>query len=526
MRLRVPAAILTLGLAVATAAPAATAIAAPIQQRPVTVGHHKSGPSDPAGRQARAVATLDRAQRIFAGRGDGRSASMALRDLWMRQGDLPAADRAAARALLARPVEPTKVCQATICVHYTTGGSDAVDPTDNNANGVPDYVDLTLATVVHIHDVYVGAGYREPLPDGGTDGTNQLDVYLEDDGAQGLYGYCAPDQNLPQGVYTSWSYCSFDNDFSPSQFGTANTPTENLEVTAAHEYFHATQFAYDVFEDHWILEATATWAEDELYPDVNDNLQYLPDGPIGHPETPLDVFPPGCCHQYGTWIFFRYLSEKYPTAQGGLPTIMREIWNRLDAAPGGPDDDSTDGVAHVLAAHGTTFPKEFGVFSVFNLFPSGAYAEGNLYPTAPSKLVTVRASSRNPGAFSPTLDHMSTSTVRYVPSGLTQSNWRLGLSFDLADRSKGSVAMVTTVKKSSGDARYSFVKLNSSGNFKGSVPFSSKSVAAVYVTLINASTRFDCWTHVNQQNPPWYTCYGTPKDDNLKQKVDPVAFRS
>lgn len=511
MRLRLQAALAVLALAVAVA-PAATA-------KPPHPG--------PAADSARAAATavLDTARAVMSGHGDGRSATLALRDLWAAMDDLSTADRTEAESLLARPTIPTKLCQATICVHYTTSGGDAVDPTDvSPANGVPDYVDLTLATVVHIHDVYVGAGYREPLPDGGTDGTNQLDVYLEDDGADGLYGYCAPDQDTPQGVYTSWSYCSFDNDFSPLQFGTANTPTENLQVTAAHEYFHATQFAYDAYEDRWLLEATATWAEDELYPDVNDNLQYLPDGPIGRPDQPLDLFPNGCCHQYGTWIFFRYLSEKYTTEQGGLPTIVREIWERLDAASGGPDDDSTQGVSRVLADHGSSFAKTFGVFSVFNQFPAAGYGEGDLYPTAPSKKVTVSGSSKDPSAFARTLDHMSSSTVRYVPSGLTQSNWRLGLAFDLADKAKGSAALVTTVT-TSGSITYTFVKLNSSGNFKGSVPFSSSTVAAVYVTLLNASSRFDCWTHLNDP-PPWYTCFGTPRDDNLKQKVDPVAFRS
>jgi hypothetical protein len=513
MRLRLPAAIAALSLAFAVA-PAATANPSP-----------QPGPTDASARRT-AVSALDAARAALAGTGGPRDVTMAMRDLWATMDDLSQADRDEAESLLARPTIPTKVCQATICVHYTTNAldQDAVDPTDNDANGVPDYVDLTLSTVIHIHDVYVGAGYREPLPDGGTDGTNQLDVYLEDDGDQGYYGYCAPDQDTPQGVYTSWSYCSFDNDFDPSQFPT-NTPIENLQVTAAHEYFHATQFAYDAYEDRWLLEATATWAEDELYPDVNDNLQYLQDGPIGHPDKPLDLFPNGCCHQYGTWIFFRYLTEKYPTEEGGLPTIVREIWERLDGAPGGPDDDSTQGVSNVLADHGTTFAKTLGLFSAANQFPATSYVEGNLYPTAPSTQVTVSGSSKNPGAFSRTLDHMSASTVRYVPSGLSQSDWRLGLAFDLADKAKGSTAVVTTVP-TSGTPTSTFVKLNSSGNAKVSVPFSSTNVAAVYVTLLNASTRFDCWKHLSDPSPPWYTCYGNPRDDDLKQKVDPVAFRS
>ena len=54
-----------------------------------------------------------------------------------------------------------------------------------------------------------------------------------------------------------------DNDYKSRQFPT-NTPVENMQVTAAHEYFHAVQFAYDITDDLWFLESTATWAEDEL----------------------------------------------------------------------------------------------------------------------------------------------------------------------------------------------------------------------------------------------------------------------
>ena len=36
------------------------------------------------------------------------------------------------------------------------------------------------------------------------------------------------------------------------------------------------------------MEATATWAEDEVYDSVNDNLNYLPLGQLGRPDLPLD----------------------------------------------------------------------------------------------------------------------------------------------------------------------------------------------------------------------------------------------
>jgi hypothetical protein len=37
-----------------------------------------------------------------------------------------------------------------------------------------------------------------------------------------------------------------------------------LKVTAAHEFFHAVQFAYDIGEDGWLMESTATWMEEHV----------------------------------------------------------------------------------------------------------------------------------------------------------------------------------------------------------------------------------------------------------------------
>ena len=80
-----------------------------------------------------------------------------------------------------------------------------------------------------------------------------------------------------------------DNDYAADEFPT-NTPIENLQVTIAHEYFHAVQFGYDIAEDPWFLEATAAWVEDIMYDRVDDNLQYLRQSPLRMPRTPMDTF--------------------------------------------------------------------------------------------------------------------------------------------------------------------------------------------------------------------------------------------
>ena len=89
-------------------------------------------------------------------------------------------------------------------------------------------------------------GYRKPLPDHGKGGNNKLDVYLKDVGPQGYYGYCTTERKAYR--YTYSGYCVLDDDFDPDQFNGAPA-LDSLKVTAAHEFFHAVQYAYDAAED-------------------------------------------------------------------------------------------------------------------------------------------------------------------------------------------------------------------------------------------------------------------------------------
>ncbi|GAA4803022.1 MXAN_6640 family putative metalloprotease [Nocardioides caeni] len=488
--------------------------------------------SGPTARQAAASATLARAEAAFEGPAAGdpsRSATLALRDLRVALGDLPRADRAVARALLARPLGPQTVCSASTCVHYTTVGEDAVASVDNSGNSIPDYVDTVLATVDQVRQTYVDAGYRPPLsdadsPDNGGDG--RLDVYLEDlvNEDESLYGYCDSDDpktqpgSLEPGYDVS-AYCALDNDFSVEEFGAP--PLDSLRVTVAHEYFHAVQYAYDFLEDGWLMEATATWAEDELYDDVNDNRQYLSAGQLRRPSVSLDTWS-GSTH-YGNWIFFRRLSERFPAAQGGLPTIVRDIWNRLDGRAGAVDDFSMGAITRVLKARGTTFQREYALFAVANRNSRRAYAEGASYPVAPARAVNVSATRRgsNPAAYAPRMRHLTSATVRYVPRGLTARNWKLKLAFNLDNRVRGSFAAVTTIRRN-GTRSTTLVPLNARGDAVMRVPFTTATVAAVEVTLLNTSIRYrNCWDFAT----PYACGGGTSADDNLRQSVDPIAYR-
>src|ERR1044072_2528065 len=115
------------------------------------------------------------------------------------------------------------------------------------------------------------------------------------------------------------------------------------------------------------MEATATWAEDEVSDDVNDDLQYLTQSPLSQPGSSMDHFEGGFgVRQYGDWIFFRYLTEHYADADGGLPTLGRRMWELADSTAAGPDEYSIEAVADALADRGHRLRSVWARFAVAN----------------------------------------------------------------------------------------------------------------------------------------------------------------
>jgi hypothetical protein len=465
--------------------------------------------------------------------------TLALRDLALLKNDLPAADQRAAERLLARPTdgagdqfgdgyevpEQTPVCSDVVCVHYVLEpalpGSQTqheVNPADGPDEGtVPDYVDFAVKTMTDVHNAYVAGGYRAPKADSILGGDSKPDIYLANVGDDGFYGYCASDD--PSASRNAWAYCVLDNDYVASEFGTRNTPAQNFKVTAAHEYFHAVQFGYDVAEDGWVMEATATWAEDQLYDGVNDNRQYLPHGPMKLPHESLDQFT-GAFH-YGTWIFFRYLTERFPAAQGQLPILVRDLWRRLDQSAGRPGEYSLQGLKKVLRQRNMSLTKAFAGFSAANRRPGLAYEEGKAYPSAPlAALKTLGKDRRRTGPLPLSLDHLAAGTVRYTPDrSLGGSAWRVRLILEMKPRWKGSGAIVT-IKPQSGKPRAKWVSLNRLGDAKPMANFSRSTTKWVEVTLVNASDHFRCWRGTR------FSCRGVPKFDDSVERISAKIYKA
>ncbi len=478
-----------------------------------------SSPDRPTAREASAARALARADAALEGRGD---ATLALRDLALRRSDLSGADRRRADRVLARPTDPgdpdvsysteevQQTCSEVVCVHWVETTDDAADP---------GYADQVLALLDQVHTTFVEAGYRAPKADEGLGGSDLIDVYLADIGSDGLYGYCASDEDIADsGPYDAWAYCVLDNDYSRAEFPT-NSPTENLQVTVAHEYFHAVQFGYDLAEDAWLLEATAAWVEDELFDEVDDNVQYLARSPLSHATKPLDRS--NGLAVYGGWIFFRYLSDRFPDAAGELPLVVRQVFERTDAADGAPDDYSLAGLDRVLRERGTSLATVFGEFAEANRRPGETYDEGtaNRYPS-PRRYGSVtlgRNDSTNTGRVR--LDHLSSTTARFTPGpDLTARSWQVRIKVNLASRSRGSAAFVT-VYRPDGTHEVTALRLDNAGDVAQSFDFSSRDISFVDLTLVNASHRFRCFS-----GGP-YSCSGTAKDDGVTQRFSARTVR-
>jgi hypothetical protein len=208
--------------------------------------------------------------------------------------------------------EADPLCTAHFCVHYVTTTPDAPPLADGQPNGVPDYVEAVAAALEDSYAIENGTlGWEAPLSDASVDGDARTDAYLARLGS-GLYGYAAPDPG--QGFqHQRHGYLVLDDDYA--SFVTPElSAVEAMQVTAAHEYNHVLQFAYDMGYEDWAKESAATWAEEKVFPGVNDYVHFVADFAEA-PETPLTA------GDYGLATWNHWLE-----ARAGTPDVIRDAW--------------------------------------------------------------------------------------------------------------------------------------------------------------------------------------------------------
>ena len=461
--------------------------------------------------EASPAETLATARRARTGRARPRdpSATLALRDLWLAKPRLRGAERRQAEAMLARPTdgvsdpagfgyteaEQPPLCNTRLCLHYVGSGADAPPSID--------WANLNLAVMDSVWSTEVDTlGYRAPLTDGAKGGSPLFDVYLKDLGGD-LYGFCAGETRVKK--RTGSGYCVLDNDFATAQFPTG-TPEGNLRVTAAHEFFHAVQYAYDYAEDPWMMESTATWMEERYATDVNDNLQYLPWSQLYAPHLPLDLFSrTEGAYQYGNWTFWEYLSTNYGTR------IVDRAWKQAGSLRSDGDKNSIAALQKVLKGKGG-LTKVYARYAAANLTPATTYPEGAGYRVPGFKGVkTLNKGKRK--RFGIRINHLASRSYAYVPGkGTSGKKWKMSLTV-AGPAKRTSPAAVVVLRLLNGKLQTKSVRLNRNGDGRIKVAFNRTRVGAVTVTLVNASTRYAC----NRRT--LLACAGKPLDDRSRFSV-------
>lgn len=407
-----------------------------------------------------------------------RDLTLLLRETRAARSAMTTTQRAAADELLGRvsAQKPTASCvpgsykvvvSEHFCVRYT--GQGLIPGLNPNA-ATDAWAQKTSQVLEEVYAKEITAmGYRAPR----NDGDGRLDVTLENLGGKGYYGYCDAGTGS-----TPLAYCALDNNFSKKEYGGAE-PIDSLRVTAAHEFFHAVQFAYDANDSIWFLEGTATWMEDQVYPEINDYLQYLrKDSQIVRPMVPLDF--PGDLERYGSVIFWKYLSERFKDV-----TIIRKIWESAAASAG--KRNGIQAVAAVLRARKTTLAGEFARYGVWNTLPPGTYADRKYFP-APGAwgYATLKKGARDTGPLTKKLDHLTVAPLVLRADASLPTRSKLRVTVDGPKTVRGTAARVQVRYKSGKVLTYA-VPLNAAGNGSKAVAFNPRYVKSAIVTLSNGS---------------------------------------
>jgi len=427
--------------------------------------------TDKAGRPAVGAAEIDPASalavasRIKSGnaRPGDPSLTIALRNLAMVQNKLVGKAAVDARALMARPglSQKRKKCDSKLCLHWSSDRSN----TNYAKRG------WAIKSFKQMQKVWKfetkKLGYRRPPKDFGEAGNRKFDVYLQNIGVQGLYGYCQAERYADGTGRHATSYCVLDNNFSRAEFPT-NSPLGNLKVTAAHEFFHAIQFGYKYNQAGWLMESTATWMEERFADNVNDNRNYLPWSQIKKPSQPLAKTKSP--NHYGNWIFWEYFSQR--KGKG----LVKKLWKIAERKPAYK--------AMKAAVGGKKFGSSFAKYAGATLRPSDGWSEGKAYPKAPRAHKSLSKGKRG-WKVSKKLKKTTMSHVVLTPQkSLKKKGWKLRVTFKMWKGKKGAVAYVAA-KKKGGKVVTKTVKINGHGRGKAVMPFRHGKVKGVYVTMAN-----------------------------------------
>ena len=204
---------------------------------------------------------------------------------------------------------------ARVVVHYVVLGIDAPPLNDDDADGVPDYVERVGEAADISLAYYEARGFRPIRADeGGPDA--RPDLYLSRF-APGSFGI-----SLPATTAEGGAFAAVANNLDPS-------PTASFASvygTVAHELFHLTQFSYvpaqaDPDLPGWVLEGSAAGLETRVFPELDDIVDSLQQRDwFVAADRPITV------QTYGAQLLWRLLDRRYPG-------LLQAVLARMGAHP-------------------------------------------------------------------------------------------------------------------------------------------------------------------------------------------------
>ena len=202
-------------------------------------------------------------------------------------------------------------------------------------------------------------------------GDGRFDVYLLDFGGS-ADGAFRVDQCTTANPDVCAGYMVQENDFVGYGYPSL---TEAVRVLGSHEYFHATQAAYDSNQDAVVSEGTAVWATERFDPQSGD-FENAIGAFMARVDRSIDSTSPGPvpASAYGTAIFFRFLSEKYSDE------VVRQLYERLENGQGDPSEPANRANptwlvqldALLRTRFQSSFAEAFETFSTWNLYNGAA----------------------------------------------------------------------------------------------------------------------------------------------------------
>lgn len=230
-------------------------------------------------------------------------------------------------------------------VHYVVLGVDAPPLNDDDADGVPDYVERVGDAADTSIAYYERRGFAPISADtGGLDA--RPDLYISRF-APGSFGVAFPSSDAEGGAFVAVS-----NALDPS----ATTSLGSLYGTVAHELFHLTQFSYlsreaDPELAGWALEGMAAAMESRVFPELDDIVSSLQLRRwFAAPQRSVTS------QSYGSQLLWRFLDERQPRL---LPAYLARSVRAHEDANGVSLVSTYERVAHA------PFASVFGRFAVW-----------------------------------------------------------------------------------------------------------------------------------------------------------------